>query len=180
MPIETWLYCIIGFMILGSIVALELSDLLSAVVSIGMVGLGLAICFLLLQAPDLALVQFVIEILSVIILIVMLRATNQRWEKEKEPRSLSIVKVTFVALAMIGALPLFLGLPPFGHPLLEVSSYYFAEGLQETGSPNLLTAIILDYRVYDTLGEAIVIFVSVIGVMTIFRRRKKGGSGHGQ
>ncbi len=179
MPVETWLYFIIGFMILGSIAALELTDLLSAVVAMGMVGLGLAIAFLLLQAPDLALVQFVIEILSVIILIVMLRSTNQRWEEEKEPPAMSILKMAFVAVAMIASLPLFLGLPQFGQPLLEVSSHYLAEGLRETGSPNLLTAIILDYRVYDTLGEAIVIFVSVIGVMTIFRNKRKGGTGNG-
>jgi hypothetical protein len=40
MPIETWLTFLLGFMILGSIVALEIRDILSSIVAIGVVGLG--------------------------------------------------------------------------------------------------------------------------------------------
>ena len=69
MPVETWLIFIISFMILGSIVALELKDLLSAIISIGIVGLGVSIAFLFLQAPDLAIVQFLFEIFALIILV---------------------------------------------------------------------------------------------------------------
>ena len=47
MPVETWLIFIISFMILGSIVALELKDLLSAIISIGVVGLGVSIAFII-------------------------------------------------------------------------------------------------------------------------------------
>lgn len=58
MPIETWLTFILGFMIIGSIVALEIKDILSAVIAVGVVGLGVSISFVFLQAPDLAIVQF--------------------------------------------------------------------------------------------------------------------------
>ena len=55
---------ILGLMIIGAIFALHAKDLLSAVVSMGFVGFGLVICFLLLKAPDLAIVQIVIEIIG--------------------------------------------------------------------------------------------------------------------
>ncbi|MCK4689959.1 MAG: DUF4040 domain-containing protein, partial [Candidatus Marinimicrobia bacterium] len=64
MPVETWLIFVISFMILGSIVALELKDLLSSIIAIGIVGLGVSVSFLFLQAPDLAIVQFLFEIFA--------------------------------------------------------------------------------------------------------------------
>lgn len=83
MPVEGWLYFIVSFMIFASIIALELKDLLSSVVSVGVTGLALAVAFIFLQAPDLALVQFVYEIISVIILIMLLKATGEKTRKRK-------------------------------------------------------------------------------------------------
>ncbi len=47
-----------------------------------------------------------------------------------------------------------------------------------TGATNTVAAVLLDYRAYDTLGEATVIFVSIIGAYAILRRvgRKKEGA----
>jgi len=64
-------------MILGAIVALESKDLLSGVVSLGICGFGLTIVFLLLQAPDLAIVQIIVETLTLVILIAALLKTTR-------------------------------------------------------------------------------------------------------
>ena len=66
---------ILLFMITAAIIAVEAKDLLSSVVAIGAVGIGLCMAFLVLKAPDLAIMQLVVEILSLIILI---RATIRR------------------------------------------------------------------------------------------------------
>ena len=71
----------------------------------------------------------------------------------------------------------------FGNPAIvqtaaAPSNHYLQEGLEETGSANIVTSVILDYRAYDTLGEATVIFTAIVGALTILRakaRRKKGG-----
>ncbi|OAA30678.1 hypothetical protein AT15_09620 [Kosmotoga arenicorallina S304] len=173
MPVEGWLYFIVSFMIFASIVALELKDLLSSIVSVGVTGLALAVAFIFLQAPDLALVQFVYEIVAVIILIMLLKATGERLEKEREGRFLLFSKLLLLILATIMIIPLFSALPEFGKPLLEVSEKYLSEGSADTGSANLVTSVILDYRAYDTLGEATVIFVSILGAVTLLSKRKK-------
>lgn len=49
MPVETWLIFILSFMILASIVALELKDILSAIIAVGVVGLGVSISFIILR-----------------------------------------------------------------------------------------------------------------------------------
>lgn len=43
----------------------------------------------------------------------------------------------------------------------------------ETGANNAVTSVVFDYRGFDTLGEATVLFTAVAGVILIFRRQKK-------
>jgi multisubunit Na+/H+ antiporter MnhB subunit len=66
-------------------------------------------------------------------------------------------------------------IPPFGNPILKVAQRYISSGIKETGAANIVSAIILDYRALDTLGEATVLFTAVIGVLTVIRKigRKK-------
>ena len=66
---ELALSIIIGLMILGAIYAIHARDLLSAVIAGGIVGYGLVISFLLLKAPDLAIVQIVVETITLIIMV---------------------------------------------------------------------------------------------------------------
>lgn len=53
------------------------------------------------------------------------------------------------------------------------SRIYLSEGLQRTGAANLVTSILLDFRAYDTLGEATVLFCSILGAITVLRRRPR-------
>lgn len=164
------LYILLIFMILGAIVAIEVKDLLSSVVAVGAVGLGLSIVFLVLKAPDVAITQLVVEILCLIILI---RATLKR----DLPFSTSgrwvfntFVTVGFIALFLFAAMKCLKDLPEFGYPAMRVASTYLREGLSKTGATNLVGSVILDYRAYDTLGEATILFTAVIGVLAIVRR----------
>jgi len=158
-------------MIAGAVIALEVRDLLSAVVALGAVGLGLAVVFLILQAPDVAITQLAVEIIAVILLI---RATI-RVRLDNSPsggRFLgALLGILFIGFFVTFAIPGFGELPPFGDPLIRVSQDYLDRGLAETGSANLVTSVILDYRAYDTLGEATVLFAAVIGVSTLMRLR---------
>jgi len=60
-------------------------------------------------------------------------------------------------------------LPSFGAPLMKVSKEYIALGTSRTGAPNLVAAIMFDYRALDSLGAAAVLLVSILGVITILR-----------
>jgi multisubunit Na+/H+ antiporter MnhB subunit len=158
-------------LIVGAIIALEVRDLLSAVVALGAVGLGLAVVFLILQAPDVAITQLAVEIIAVILLI---RATIRvRLDNSPSGGRLvgALLGILFTGFFVAFAVPGFGELPPFGEPLVRVSQNYLDRGLAETGSANLVTSVILDYRAYDTLGEATILFAAVIGVSTLMRLR---------
>ena len=169
------LHLLLLFMIVGAIIAIEVKDLLSSVVAVGAVGLGLSIIFLILKAPDVAITQLVVEILCLIILIrATLKkdlpfSTTGRWYLN------TFITVVFIGALLLTAYKCFSDLPRFGYPIMKVTGTYLVEGLARTGATNLVASVILDYRAYDTLGEATILFAAVIGVLTIVRKigRKK-------
>lgn len=55
----------------------------------------------------------------------------------------------------------------------EVTEYYIENAVNETGSVNFISAILADYRGFDTLGETIVLFTSVVAVASVLRTVKK-------
>lgn len=66
------------------------------------------------------------------------------------------------------------GMRPFGAPRFDLMDRYFnAFSQYETATNNVVTAIVFDYRGYDTLGEATVLFTAVVGVALILRRLKR-------
>jgi len=164
------LYILLIFMIVGAVVAIEVKDLLSSVIAVGAVGFALCLAFLILKAPDLAITQLVVEILCLIILI---RATIKRdLPLVIEGRWVfnTVSTLVFVALFLFFAGVALKEIPRFGEPIMAVVKRYLSEGKISTGAVNLVTAVILDFRAYDTLGEATVLFTSVIGIMAILRR----------
>jgi len=171
------LYIILLFMIIGAIIAVQIRDLLSSVIAVGAVGLGLSVAFLLLKAPDLAITQLVVEILCLIILI---RATVKRdipSIRERGDWLTVFAALTFIGLFLLFAYFALKDLPSFGHPIMRVANNYIEQGLKETGAANIVSSVILDFRAYDTLGEATILFTAVIGVLAVLRRigRKKPG-----
>ena len=79
-------------------------------------------------------------------------------------------------LAMTGFLFIAVtGLPDFGNlDNRHVAAFYLEQGLQGTGSPNIVNAILWDFRGYDTLGEETILFCSALSVFMIIRRKKYG------
>ena len=169
------LYILMGLMIIGALIAIEVKDLLSSVIAVGAVGLALSIVFLILKAPDVAITQLVVEILALIILIrATLKkdlpfSTTGRWLLN------TIITAAFIIIFLAVAMKCFPDLPEFGKPIMRVSNIYLQQGLARTGAVNLVSSVILDFRAYDTLGEATILFTAVIGVLAIVRRigRKK-------
>jgi len=214
-PILILLLALLGFMLIGSLIAIETRDLLSSVICVGAVGFGTSLVFLLLGAPDLAITQVVVEILVLVVLVRMV--ITRRDETHATSRSTLPVGVVLLALGVMAAVVFGaladgpaeapLRVRPFGDPLMNaeapaaqlapagrpdlappgttsasVGGTFLEQGLTETeasrgtGAANYVMGVLLDYRAYDTLGEATVIFVAVIGAYAVLR--KVGRSRH--
>jgi multicomponent Na+:H+ antiporter subunit B len=106
--------------------------------------------------------------------------------------TLHLIKTTELRVIRHHVLPMFVALgtgavivwgtlvlPPFGTadaPIHKhVAPRYLADSIKETTAPNVVTAVLADYRGYDTLGETTVIFTAGIGVMLLLRGARRRG-----
>ena len=172
------IFILLLFMLVGSIIALETSDLLASVISIGTVGMISSIIFLFIGAPDIAIVQVVVEVL---VLVVLIRATiNKDLTMISGDREFfgMVVSIIMLAVIFIFGIKVFSDIPQFGTNIISLfegapSNVYLSRGLKETGAPNIVSSIILDYRAYDTLGEATILFTAILGALAILRQKTK-------
>jgi multisubunit Na+/H+ antiporter MnhB subunit len=171
------LYSLLVFMVIGSVIAIETRSLLSAVISVSAVGFALAIAFMLLGAPDIAITQLVVEM---ILLIFLIRGTilldNTAIETHRDTLAV-VASLIFFGLFLGFGAGIFRSIPEFGEPLMRVSKVYVQTGFPATYAANLVTAVILDFRAYDTLGEATVLFTSIMGALVLLRRDGKVAGG---
>ncbi|MFQ5849339.1 MAG: hydrogen gas-evolving membrane-bound hydrogenase subunit E [Candidatus Binatia bacterium] len=84
----------------------------------------------------------------------------------------------FVASMLMGALLIYSteDMPSWGDPnspaSRHVSPRYLERSVEETGTPNVVTSVLADYRGYDTLGETTVIFSAGMACILLLRRRR--------
>jgi len=171
-------YILLLFMIIAAIIAVETKNLLGAVICVGAVGFGASIMFLFLRAPDIAITQIVVEVLALIILIRACISRELTFITGDKEFFGTVVSIVIIFVIFLAGIKVFETLPDFGTAIFAevpeaASQTYIAEGLQKTGAANLVSSVILDFRAYDTLGEATVLFTSIIGATVILRRKSR-------
>jgi len=157
------------FGLLGSLVAARTRSLVTGLIGVGVVGYGSALLFLLHGAPDLALTQFAVETLVLIVLMAVLgrlpgiarptRSGRERWIDTGVATVFGLL--VFVALSSMLAAPLDSRVSDF----FGETSYAKAHGM------NVVNVVIVDYRALDTLGEIAVVAFATLGVWCLLRRR---------
>lgn len=173
------IHLILIFMIAAAIIAVFVKDLMSSVVAIGAVGIGLTMGFLILKAPDLAILQLVVEILSLIILVhATIRvdlpfSSSGRWLFNTVSALLFIATLLFIAYMILKKLPQFGAVPPGA--VYQLSEGWFGN----EGAGNVVSAVALKARSIDTMGEVAVLFTAVVGVLAIARKIGRTGGGDG-
>jgi multicomponent Na+:H+ antiporter subunit A len=157
---------IVSVIIAGAVAATLARSTMSAVLSLGAVGYGVAMTFLSFGAPDLAMTQFSVETLTVLIYVLVFR--HFRRLGAVSPR-LVRARDAFIAAGIgtfIGALLLSVATTETAPRLRE----YFAEFGPTLGhGRNIVNVILVDFRAFDTLGEITVLATAAIGVHGLLR-----------
>ncbi|MCD6127022.1 MAG: hypothetical protein J7J21_01390 [Methanomicrobia archaeon] len=81
--------------------------------------------------------------------------------------------IGFIIVVIFGILILFNLKLEFGGESGIAGEMYIEKGVSETGAVNLVSAILANYRAYDTLGETIIFFIAILGVFTVLKGDKK-------
>jgi len=162
------------FIIASALIAVEAKDLLSGVIAIGAAGIGLSMAFLVLKAPELAILQLVVEILALIVLISatikrdLPFSTSGRWLFN------TISTFVFVIVFLGCAHEAFKALPQFGQSreIGAAAQIYVTNAATISGERNIVSAILHD-RVFDSVAEFALVFAAVVGVLAVGRRNAK-------
>ena len=165
---------VIAVMILmAALVAATSISRLATVAALGVVGYGVALIYILFGAPDLAMTQFCIETLSIILFVLVLyRLPRFSILSGRRARTRDIL----VALAN-GGIMTTLVLTAISEPVQSRISRFFAENaLLKAHGHNVVNVILVDFRGLDTLGEITVLAVASLGVYMLLRGRA-GGEG---
>jgi multisubunit Na+/H+ antiporter MnhB subunit len=80
-----------------------------------------------------------------------------------------ILWLVLVAFLVWGALLIH----PFGYPPSDMDDYIIENAQEETGTNNVVASVVFDYRGFDTLGEATILFTAVTGVLLLLRTLKR-------
>ena len=146
---------------------------LASVLLVGVTGYGCGVVFAVHGAPDLALTQFLVETLTLVVFVLVLRklpaeVADRGADRIKLPRAILAIAVgamvTIVAAFAVNArsaAPISLALPE--------AAYTIGNG------KNVVNVLLVDIRAWDTLGEISVLLVAATGVASlVFRHRRFG------
>ena len=158
--------------LLASILAATTGSRLTAVAAMGAVGYGMAILFVLFGAPDLAMTQFAIETLTVVVfLFVMTRLPQFAKLSSTTARFRDAVVATLSGGAMTILVLLILSEPLQS----RVSPYYLNESYLSAHGRNVVNVILVDFRGLDTLGEITVLGIAATGAYALLKLRMDRG-----
>jgi len=143
----------------------------AAALFLGGVGYAVSLLFAMRGAIDLALTQLLVETLSVVIFLLVLRVMPRRFPPSSQwsPRSLRIALAGLVGIAV----PLFAVAVNDAGGDSSVSEEYFARSVDEAGGRNVVNVILVDFRGFDTLGEITVLAVAALGVANLVRAAER-------
>ena len=155
--------------------AIMVKDLISAVLLLGSYSFFLALVWAWLGAVDVAFVEAVVGagLGTVLFLLTLFRTAPKDTRLRRPPPSL----VTIISFPLLGLLLLYAAddLPGFRDPSspasVHISPTYIEQSYQATNTPNIVTAVLMDYRSLDTMIETVVIFASGIACALLLRRK---------
>lgn len=146
-----------------------------SLVYISVIGLVIALAFVLLSAPDLALTQIAVEVVTIILLLLALNLLP------KTPPTLSsnARRLRDAVLALSG------GLVVGGlawamltrNPGDVISAYHIANSYKGGGGTNVVNVTLVDFRAFDTLGEIIVLGVAGLAIFALLDPTARGAAG---
>jgi multicomponent Na+:H+ antiporter subunit A len=173
---DTPVHAVIGLLMLAAALgATVMRNRLAAVLLVGVTGYGCGAIFAFYGAPDLALTQFLVETLTLVIFVLVLRTLPAESDRANIGRNRVPRAVLALAVgAAVTTLAVYAMAARTGTPiaaLLPDAAYMRGQGA------NTVNVILVDIRAWDTLGEISVLLVAATGVASlVFRHRRFGAA----
>ncbi|WP_415890325.1 monovalent cation/H+ antiporter subunit A [Neptuniibacter sp. SY11_33] len=153
---------------------------LTSLLMLSVVGLIVSVAFTRFSAPDLALTQLAVEVVTVILLMLALFFLPKTTPKESSPRRL--VRDLSIS-ALIGGIIGTVNYAMMTRPLESISDFFVANSKTGGGGTNVVNVILVDFRGFDTFGEITVLGIAALGIYKLIVRMRlymPSGDEHGR
>lgn len=159
-------------MLIASLVVVFARTRLMAIISLGSIGITLALFFVIFRAPDLALTQIVIETVSTALFLLCF----YHLPKLKKELSRIPFKMTNAVIAIgVGTTVTLLGIVTTSTRLFESISEYFVRASHDlAGGNNMVNVILVDFRGFDTMFEILVLSIAGLSIIAMIKLRLSG------
>ncbi len=169
---------ILFFLIVTAVAIVRVRDLVTSTVLLGALSLLMASEYLVLGAPDVAITEAAVGAgVSTVLILMALFLVGDKEKKSNDKWFLFPIILVGIATAVLICATF--DMPTFASQYtpsqIYVAPYYIQSAHDDTGVPNMVTAILASYRGYDTLGETFVIFTAAVSVLALLGRFKKKG-----
>ena len=166
-----------GALLVAALGAAVVRRRFSAAVFLGVAGYSMAGLFVLSGAPDLALTQAVVETLTTVVFVLVMRRLPVRFERQSSLRR----RVGRIAIATaVGTTVFVFALVAAGHRITPpVSEEMVARALPDGNGRNIVNVILVDFRGFDTMGEITVLAVASIGAVALARVGRRSAESDG-
>ncbi len=159
-------------MLLAALTVLFSNSRLLSIVGTCAIGFLVAIFFVLFRAPDLALTQLVVETITTVLFLLCFYHLPQL---KKEITGLKF-KLTNALVALgAGTIVTIMALSAHSTRLFPSISSYYEKAYDLAGAKNIVNAILVDFRGFDTMLEILVLFMAGLGVYILIKLRLPGG-----
>ena len=138
----------------------------TALVLLSVVGLIVALAFARFSAPDLAMTQLSVEVVTIVLLMLALYYMPSWTPLETSPGR----RTRDVALALVaGAGMTLITLAMLTQPFSSISEFFLANSKPGGGGTNVVNVILVDFRGFDTLGEITVLAIAALGIYAMLK-----------
>lgn len=151
-------------------------SLIESIVVMSVFSLFIGICYLFMDAPDVAMTETALgACLSTCVLLNLVKIVGDNVGEVQKSKTIlaTTLCITFIVCLSWASIDL----PQFGSensPLqTHLTKYYVENTKEDIAIPSIVAAILASYRGYDTLGETTVILIAGLGVLIIISRKKK-------
>jgi multicomponent Na+:H+ antiporter subunit A len=148
----------------GALTAAFARSQMTAVLSLGTVGYGVAVLYALLGAPDLAMTQFAVETLTVVIFVLVFYQLRGFGDLSSRLTKIRDGVIAAIAGALVTTLVLFVGA---SGTTSRLAAYFADASPRLAHGLNVVNVILVDFRGLDTLGETTVLVTVAIGVRAL-------------
>ena len=158
-------WSVLLFVTAGSLLTAFTDSRMTAIAALGVVGIGVALLFILFSAPDVAITQLLVETLVVVLVAVAMLKLPLLGQGERTFRPLhALVSVgmgVMVTMVLISVLQ--------GDLDRTITSYFEIASVPDANGRNIVNVVLVDFRALDTFGEVAVVLVAALAAYALLR-----------